>query len=74
MTIFEEYMLPMHLPCGGTAYYCEEAVFGHRCDQCGAVVGSTGQSTRCKEEEAKYNLLKKLGGKGWDYTNGEIEK
>jgi hypothetical protein len=62
---------PMHLPCGGTAYFDESSGFSYRCDTCNAVVGSIGQPSRCKDEVQKYENWKTIGGKGWDYDKGE---
>ena len=57
---------PMHLPCGGTAYWDEGSGISYRCE-CGAVVGSIGMPKSCKDEAKKYENWEKLGGKGWDY-------
>ena len=64
-------MKPIHLPCGGTAQFDEAAGYGYRCEDCMAVVGSVGQSRRCKEEAEKYFNWEQIGGLGWDYTKGE---
>lgn len=59
---------PMRLPCGGTAYFDEGGGgYGHRCEDCGAVVGSIGQPQHCKDEMTKWKNWAKLGGKDWDY-------
>ena len=63
---------PMHLPCGGTAYFDDSAGYGFRCE-CGSVVGSIGQPQSCKDEAQKYDNWKKLGGKGWNYRKGHSE-
>lgn len=70
-------MDPLRLPCGGTAYYDMESGSAHRC-RCGAVVGSVGMPSKCKEAFEKYDvILPALGSKiGWDYYRGrehEIE-
>lgn len=57
---------PVPLPCGGIAYFDELSGIGYRCE-CGAVVGSIGMPAKCKTEMDKWDLLRKLGGKGWDY-------
>jgi hypothetical protein len=68
---------PIRLPCGGVAQFDEvagpatEAGYGYRCEDCMAVIGSVGQSQRCKEEAEKYFNWEKIGGTGWDYTKGE---
>jgi hypothetical protein len=60
----------MYLPCGGVADFDESSGISYRCE-CGAVVGSIGQPRECVEEAKKYDVLKALGGKGWDYNKGE---
>ena len=65
---------PMYLPCGGTAYFDEASGISYRCEYCGAVVGSIGQSQSCKDEAKKYENWKSLGGVGWDYLLGQPEK
>ena len=61
---------PMHLPCGGTAYFDVDSGISYRCDTCNAVVGSIGMPGSCKDEAQKYDNWEKLGGKGWDYDKG----
>lgn len=71
MSQYEEWQAPIHLPCGGIAYFDEGGGgYGHRCEHCGAVVGSIGQPRHCKDEAQKYENWVKLGGKGWDYRKG----
>lgn len=70
MTMYEEWMDPMKLPCGGIAYFDEGSGIGYRCENCMAVVGSVGQPRECKEEAEKYKAWEKLGGKGWNYKKG----
>ncbi len=60
----------MYLPCGGVAEVEESSGSSYRCEG-GAVVGSIGQPRECVEEAKKYDVLKALGGKGWDYNKGE---
>lgn len=57
----------MKLPCGGTARFDESSGISYRCEDCGAVVGSIGMPSHCKEEAKKYEVIELLGGKGWDY-------
>ncbi len=64
-------MDPMHLPCGGTAYFDEDSGISYRCEDCMSVVGSIGQPQHCKEETDKWEAWEKLGGKGWDYLAGD---
>lgn len=61
---------PIHLPCGGVAYFDESSGISYRCEYCNAVVGSIGQPQSCKDEAQKYENWKTLGGKGWDYDKG----
>ncbi len=61
----------LHLPCGGLAHFDEGSGISYRCEDCMAVVGSIGQPRQCKQEAEKYELIKALGGKGWDYVKGE---
>lgn len=63
----------LKLPCGGTAYFDEGAGYGYRCRNCMAVVGSVSQPQRCKDEASKWEVLKNLGSKGWDYSTGDSE-
>ena len=65
MTDYTDYMV---LPCGGVAYYDEPRLgMNYFCAQCEAALGSDQQPTKCKIEEAKWELQKMLGGQGWDY-------
>lgn len=64
----------IYLPCGSTARFDDSSGISYRCETCFAVVGSIGQPTFCKEEQAKWDNWKKLGGKGWDCLTGESEK
>lgn len=66
-------LLPIHLPCGGTAYFDDSSGISYRCEDCGSVVGSIGQPQSCKEEAKKYEDWKTLGGVGWDYFEGQPE-
>jgi len=66
-------MKVMKLPCGGIASFDHSSGISYRCEDCGAVVGSIGQPRECKEEAMKYDLLKELGGKGWDYTLSTVD-
>jgi hypothetical protein len=61
------------LPCGGVARFDESSGISYRCEHCFAVVGSIGQPDRCQEESEKWQNLKTLGGKGWDYELGKQE-
>lgn len=64
-TDFTDYMI---MPCGGVAYY-DEPRFGanYFCAQCECIVGSDAMPQKCKDEEARWEIIKTLGGKGWDY-------
>jgi hypothetical protein len=63
----------MPLPCGGIAYFDEASGISYRCETCMAVVGSVGMPRSCKHEMDKWDLMQKLGGKGWDYL-AEVEE
>lgn len=63
---------PMYLPCGGTAYFDEGSGISYRCE-CGAVVGSIGQSRSCKEEIDKWRAYEQAGLWKWNYQTGEKE-
>ena len=64
--------LYQYLPCGNRATFDEGSGMSYRCDQCWAVVGSIGQPQECKDEAAKYDVLKALGGTAyWDYELGK---
>lgn len=63
-------LIPMYLPCGGTAYFDESSGISYRCE-CGAVVGSVGQPQSCQDEAQKWDNWVTLGGKGWDYDKGQ---
>lgn len=62
---------PLYLPCGGYAEFDANSGISYRCLDCGAVVGSIGQPSECKEAAKKYEVIEALGGRGWDYTKGE---
>jgi len=63
---------PIHLPCGGTAYHDpNSSAHSYRCEDCGAVPGSIGQSKECSDEVKKYENWAELGGMQWDYTTGK---
>ena len=64
-------MKPMYLSCGGTAYFDESSGISYRCEDCGAVVGSIGQSRTCVEESKKWEAYEKAKMWKWDYEKGE---
>lgn len=64
------YMKPLHLPCGGKAYFDESSGISYRCEDCMAVVGSIGQPQRCKDAAKKYDNWEQLGGRNWNYEKG----
>ena len=73
--MYEANKLPrIHLPCGGIASFDESSGISYRCEVCMAVVGSIGQTERCKEEAEKYDLIKALGGQGWEYYEHIVEE
>ncbi len=59
MNIVQKY----RLPCGGIAEF--DGDYSYRCWSCMAVVGSIGQPRECKEKALEYDLMKKLGGRGF---------
>lgn len=69
-----QHTLPdIKLPCGGIASFDEASGISYRCHTCMAVVGSMGQPDECKEEARKYDMMKALGGRGWDFEANIIE-
>ena len=58
----------MRLPCGGVAFY-DEPNYGvnYFCAQCECIVSDSTVPEQCRNEEKKWQLIKLLGGKGWDY-------
>lgn len=42
------------MPCGGLPVFDNGSGYGYRCEDCGAVIGSMGQSQRCKEINEGY--------------------
>lgn len=71
MSEYQEWQAPLHLPCGNTAYFDEDSGISHRCELCGAVIGSIGMPRECKDEMEKWDNWKKLGGAGWNYLAGK---
>jgi hypothetical protein len=56
---FDGTVVPARLPqmsCGGTPEFDEPSGYAYRCDTCFAVIGSIGQSDRCKEENKHDHL------------------
>ena len=64
----------LHLPCGSVAEFDDGSGCSHRCLDCMATVGSMGMPRSCSNEMKKWDTLKSLGGKGWDYKTGGQEK
>jgi hypothetical protein len=54
---------PVHLPCGGVAYFDQDSGISYRCETCFAVVGSIGMPRSCKEEFDKEKMIAILAGK-----------
>ncbi len=54
---------PVHLPCGGVAYFDQDSGISYRCETCFAVVGSIGMPRLCKEEFDKEKMIAILAGK-----------
>lgn len=63
----------IRIPCGAIAAFDESSGISYRCEECMAVVGSIGQPRRCREEADKYDLMKALGGQGWNYEDNIVE-
>jgi hypothetical protein len=56
------------LPCGGAAIYDNNSGISYRCETCLAVVGSIAMPAHCQDLQDKWEILKLLGGEGWDYS------
>jgi len=54
---------PIKLLCGSTASFDDGSGCAHRCDNCGAVVGSVGMPRRCKDLYDMEDVVAKLCGK-----------
>jgi hypothetical protein len=69
-------MKPMHLPCGGTAYFDYASGISYRCETCYAVVGSIGMPQACQASIDLYNkVLPTLGSKiKWNFETGKEEE
>lgn len=70
--LYQDIISPLHLPCGGVAYFDHGSGCSHRCADCMATVGSIGMPRECQHEIDKYEkVLPALGSKvRWDYTHG----
>lgn len=42
------------MPCGGTPLFDSDIGCAYRCDTCWAILGSIGQSERCKQMNKDY--------------------
>jgi hypothetical protein len=74
MDIHPSHILPrIKIPCGATAAFDYDSGISYRCENCFAVVGSIGQPQQCKDEAEKYELMKKLGGRGWVPEDNIVE-
>ena len=71
---YQESFPRIKLPCGGTAAFDYSSGISYRCEYCGAVVGSIGQPQECKDAALEYELMEKLGGKGWDHEKNVIRE
>lgn len=67
---------PIKLPCGAVAVFDTGSGCAYRCTQCFSVVGSVSQPRSCVEASQKYEVMKAMGGKGWDYslTSAELDE
>ena len=62
----------VYLPCGNSAVF-EQEIVAYRCTKCNAIVNSPEQPTDCTVQMEKWQVLEKLGGKGWDFIKGKQE-
>jgi hypothetical protein len=53
---------PIELLCGSSASFDDSSGCAHRCDNCGAVVGSVGMPRRCKDLYDMEEVVAKLKG------------
>jgi DNA repair photolyase len=60
---FSHNIPPIDLLCGSTASFDDGSGCAHRCDYCGAVVGSVGMPKRCKDLYDMEEVINKLKGK-----------
>ena len=58
------------MPCGGVPHPDYGAGYGYRCDLCNAVIGSVGQSDKCKEANKNYLLKAKKAEPKAEQTSG----
>lgn len=54
------YIPSIELLCGSTASFDDGSGCAHRCDNCGAVVGSVGMPRRCKDLYDMEEVVDKL--------------
>ena len=54
---------PIELLCGSSASFDVSSEYAHRCDNCGAVVGSVGMPSRCKELYDMEEVVARLNGR-----------
>lgn len=62
------------MPCGGVPYPDYGAGYGYRCDLCNAVIGSVGQSDKCKEENKGYLLKVKKPEPKTEQSSGGVQR
>lgn len=56
-------MQPIKALCGNTAYFDWSSGCAHRCEECGAVIGSVGMPRECKALYEMEEVVNKLKGK-----------
>ncbi len=54
---------PIILLCGNVAYFDDGSGCSHRCDRCGATVGSISMPRSCKTLYDQEEVISKLKGK-----------
>jgi hypothetical protein len=59
---------PIHMPCGGTAYFDESSGISYRCDTCMAVLGSIGMPETCRQIYRDMELLDVIAGRKKEFT------
>lgn len=57
-----EYMPPIRTECGHWASFDDGSGCSHRCNHCGATIGSIGMPSACKELYKMANVVNNLKG------------
>jgi hypothetical protein len=57
------------LPCGNDANLAHDSgTYSYVCTSCFSVVGSVSQPQECQDLQREWDLVKTLGGEGWDFN------